>query len=309
MKYEEIRVKCYDNFYLNAFIYGDYRKNFKGVVQISHGKGEHSQNYEGIIERLLKENYIVCIHDHRGHGRYNKGKEIFSINTKDNNFYLMVRDLKSINSFLRWKFKSDIYLIGHSMGGYLSLKYAEVYGDSINGLILSGIGKDNKFNLNMPVVITKFISSFVDASKPNKFVSNALFRKLNSKFKEDGVIKNRYDFTTKNKNIIKRYDEDELRIKEYTLKFYHDLFCGIRSTLSHKSLRNIPKDLKIMILAGEFDPVCSFRKGVENLNNSFLKYGIDSSFKIYENMRHEIFVEDLNVRVFDDVVEFLNNLY
>lgn len=306
---EEIRVKCYDDFYLDVSVYGDYRKNFKGVVQISHGKGEHSGNYTKLIEKLLKEGYIVCIHDHRGHGKYNKGNDIFNVNTEDNNFSLMVKDLKTINSFIRWKFKgSSVYLIGHSMGAYLSLKYSEVYGDSIDGLILSGIGKGSNFNLNMPVAVTKFICSFKDASKPSKFVSESVFKKLNDKFKEDGVIKDRYSFTTSNQDVIDRYNRDDLRIKEYTLKFYHDLFCGIRNTLRDKSLKGIPKNLKIMIVAGSLDPVCSFEKGVKKLNEILLKNGISCFYKIYENMRHEVFVENNNEEVFNDILEFLKNI-
>lgn len=221
----------------------------------------------------------------------------------------MVKDLKVINSFIRWKFKDKkVFLIGHSMGAYLSLKYSEVYGDTIDGLILSGIGRDNKLNLTLPVIITKSICGFRDVNKPNKFVSNNLFRVLNKNFKEDRIIDNKYAFTTSDKSVLKRYSEDELRIKEYTLKFYHDLFCGIRHTLREDSIKKIPKTLEVMIIAGSLDPVCSFKRGVKKLNKSLVKNGVSSHYKIYENMRHEIFVESNKYMVFNDVLEFLRKL-
>ena len=308
MKKEEIKVRCYDDFYLNAYIFGNYEENFKGIVQIAHGKGEHSGNYGNIIKRLLENSYIVVIHDHRGHGKYNKGKEFFESNTKDNNFEVMVKDLRAINYSIRQKFPDKkVFLLGHSMGGYLSLKYAEVYGDTIDGLVLSGIGRDNKINLFLPVLVTKFICGFSDANKPNKFVSKNFFRVLNRKFKNDKV-KHDYAFTTSDKIVLDRYNSDDLRIKQYTLKFYHDLFNGLYSSLDSKSISKIPKNLKIFIVAGEDDPVSSFERGVSNLNSIFINNKIDSRYKIYKNMRHEVFVEKDRDKVIYDVLEFLKSL-
>ena len=306
MQKEEIKVRCYDHFYLSAYIFGDYTKGFKGIVQVSHGMVEHSGNYSNLIKRFLENSYIVVIHDHRGHGRYNEGNEFFISNTDDNNFEVMVKDIRAVNSFIRGKFpKSKVFLLGHSMGGYLSLKYSEVYGDTIDGLILSGIGIDRKLNLVMPVIITKFICGFSDASKPNKFINKSFFKIINRKFKGE---KNDYAFTTSDEKVLNRYDSDNLRIKQYTLKFYHDLFNGIESSLSGKSIKRIPKNLKVMMVAGENDSVCSFERGIKNLNKALLNNKIDSCYKIYENTRHEIFVENNRDRVIDDILKFLENL-
>ena len=44
------------------------------------------------------------------------------------------------------------------------------------------------------------------------------------------------------------------------------------------------------------------------LNKSLVKNGVSSHYKIYENMRHEIFVESNKYTVFNDVLEFLRKL-
>lgn len=294
---------------MNAYIYGDYKKDFKGVVQIVHGKSQHSPNYENMIEFLIKNSYVVVINDHRGHGKYNEGKEFFSYVSSDNYFAMMIKDLKTINTFIRDKFPTKkVFLVGHSMGGYLSLKYSEVYGDSIDGLVLSGIGKDYKIKLNSQVLIARFIFGFNDVNKPNKFVNNIFYKVLNRKFKQDKNLESKYAFTTSNEEILKKYLQDDLRIKEYTLKFYHDLFDGIRHSLKFESLNKINKNLKILMVAGELDPVCSFEKGVRRLAKSLSKCGVDCDFKIYENMRHEVFVENENEKVLDDVLNFIEQI-
>ncbi|EIA26841.1 hypothetical protein SFB4_227G0, partial [Candidatus Arthromitus sp. SFB-4] len=56
---------------------------------------------------MVNNSYIVVIHDHRGHGKYNEGKEYFTSNVEENIFSVMVKDLKAINSFIKCKFKDE----------------------------------------------------------------------------------------------------------------------------------------------------------------------------------------------------------
>lgn len=224
---------------------------------------------------------------------------------KDNNFSVMIKDLKVINAFIRWKFRDKkVFLLGHSMGAYVSLKYSEVYGDSIDGLIISGIGKGNNLNIYGPYVTSKLMCGFLDASKPSKFISGSFYRVLNRSFKNDENFDN-LSFTTSNEEVINNYNNDDLRIKTYTLKFYHDLFDGIKSALSSESLDRIPKTLKILHLTGALDPVCSFTRGSKKLYKELIKRGLDVKNVIYEDTRHEVFVEDKKYDAFNEVLEFI----
>ena len=40
---------------------------FKGIVQISHGIGEHAGRYKSIAKKLCKQGYEVYANDHRNH--------------------------------------------------------------------------------------------------------------------------------------------------------------------------------------------------------------------------------------------------
>src|ERR1019366_1214952 len=46
-----------------------------GVVQISHGMGEHSLRYADLAEFLNQAGFDVYANDHRGHGRTAKSKD------------------------------------------------------------------------------------------------------------------------------------------------------------------------------------------------------------------------------------------
>ena len=61
----------YDNLALSCAEYtaeGVTQTTAKGVVQIVHGMCEYKERYEGFIDYLTQNGYIVFAHDHRGHG-------------------------------------------------------------------------------------------------------------------------------------------------------------------------------------------------------------------------------------------------
>ena len=64
----------------------------------------------------------------------------------------------------------------------------------------------------------------------------------------------------------------------------------------------MPKDLSVLFVAGEDDPVGDFGKGVKKAADSMKKAGVtDISLKLYEKDRHEILKETDRETVFQDI--------
>ena len=109
----------------------------RGVVVISHGAGEHSGRYLHVADRLTREGYAVYALDHRGHG-HSAGPRAL-IDRMDN----AVADLDWLVLHARNEHgaqaRSEIplFLLGHSMGGTISLCYAMRHQDRLDGLALS----------------------------------------------------------------------------------------------------------------------------------------------------------------------------
>jgi alpha-beta hydrolase superfamily lysophospholipase len=104
----------------------------RGVVVIAHGAGEHSGRYLHVADRLTREGYAVYALDHRGHGRSDGPRAL--IDRMDN----AVEDLDTL--VLRARGEHDalpIFLLGHSMGGTVSLCYAMAHQDRLDALALS----------------------------------------------------------------------------------------------------------------------------------------------------------------------------
>jgi acylglycerol lipase len=105
----------------------------RAVVVISHGAGEHSGRYERPARQLAELGYPVYALDHRGHGR-SEGRRAL-VDRLDN----AAADLDLLIDLARRE-QPDVplFLLGHSLGGTIALRYALRHQDKLDGLILSG---------------------------------------------------------------------------------------------------------------------------------------------------------------------------
>lgn len=109
----------------------------RGVVVIAHGAGEHSGRYPHVAERLVRESYAVYALDHRGHGRSTGPRAL--LDRMEN----LVADLDTLvlqassEQGARAGSGVPVFLLGHSMGGTVSLCYALRHQDRLDALVLS----------------------------------------------------------------------------------------------------------------------------------------------------------------------------
>ena len=104
----------------------------RAVIVIAHGFGEHSGRYGHVAARLVDEGYAVHALDHRGHGQSEGPRAV--IDRTDN----AVADLDQF--LVRASSEhapAATFLLGHSMGGMISVRYALAHQDRLAGLMLS----------------------------------------------------------------------------------------------------------------------------------------------------------------------------
>jgi alpha-beta hydrolase superfamily lysophospholipase len=105
----------------------------QAVVVIAHGAGEHSGRYGHVAARLVHEGYATYALDHRGHGRSEGSRALLG------RMRSAVSDLDSLVTIAAQAHPgTDVFLLGHSMGGTIALRYAIDHQDRLRGLILSG---------------------------------------------------------------------------------------------------------------------------------------------------------------------------
>jgi alpha-beta hydrolase superfamily lysophospholipase len=104
----------------------------KGVVTIAHGYGEHIGRYQHVAERLNAAGYAVYGLDHHGHGRSagKRGKVALRAAVEDLN--------QLIGTVARVQHpEAPQFLLGHSMGGAIALRYAMAHQQRLTGLAIS----------------------------------------------------------------------------------------------------------------------------------------------------------------------------
>jgi len=105
----------------------------RAVVVIAHGASEHSDRYSHVAERLIADGYATYAIEHRGHGRSEGPRAL--IDRLDN----AVADLDQLVVLAADRHPGqEVFLLGHSMGGAIAVRYAVLHGDRLSGLILSG---------------------------------------------------------------------------------------------------------------------------------------------------------------------------
>lgn len=102
----------------------------KSVVFV-HGTGENMQRYKEIARYFFINGFNVFLYDQRGHGysgRFTDNK----VKIHTDGFHRQVEDLSfMVNLAVEGVKDNEVYIVGHSMGGLISLRYLELFPDTI----------------------------------------------------------------------------------------------------------------------------------------------------------------------------------
>ncbi|WP_445721405.1 alpha/beta fold hydrolase [Flavobacterium sp.] len=95
------------------------------AVILLHGFLENSTMWEALLPELSKKNRVICI-DLLGHGKSDSLSYIHTMEDMADAVHHILHELK-----LR-----KVVLVGHSMGGYVALAFAELFPEMMKGLVL-----------------------------------------------------------------------------------------------------------------------------------------------------------------------------
>ena len=285
----------------------DEDKNIVGVIQLVHGSCEHSKRYMDFASFLADNGYMVYSSDLRGHGFSVERKEDLGYFAENNGWSMLVQDIYELTKFIRKQQEGlKLIMLGHSMGSFLARHYAVVHGLEIDGLIATGTAHNPKMLLRLG----KFLA-IRDIKKNGLRNRSSLLNKMSydsfsNQFKP---IRTKQDWLTRDTAIVDKYIEDELCGYVFTSSAFRDMFGGLLFITDRKNIAKTPKDLPLLLLSGNRDPVGSNGKMVEKAYGEYKKAGlINIQMKLYEGMRHEILNEIGKEQVYEDILAWINNI-
>ncbi|MBN2396749.1 MAG: lysophospholipase [Deltaproteobacteria bacterium] len=261
-----------------SIFYRTYRaEGEKARMVIAHGLGEHSGRYDNVVGRLLPRGISIWAPDHRGHGQSDGPRGHVS------SFYQYVDDLHTLVALSRENLPEGVkvFLLGHSLGGLIALRFAARFPEVIDRLIVSSpaLGMPEE-----PSSVKAFVVRMLSALRPTLSLANGL-----------DVSKISHD-----EEVVRAYLDDPLVHERITARWFTEFVSAMEA--ANRSAPEIKLPF-LMQLAGDdhltsVDAAKQFFEAVPSA---------DKTLHVYEGLYHEIYNENSRHReqVLDDLDTWL----
>lgn len=249
-------------------------KTARGIVQISHGQGDHSQRYSALADEFARLGFVVYADDHRGHGetwrqQWNGDEAKFG--------HLGPRGvdgaIDAINELTRIARAENpglpLIFIGHSMGslfGQIALDAGTLDADLV---VWSGTALRTPFTMNAG--------------------------NLNAKFAHLGDTG--HEWLNRDPAAHHTFRDDPLTFRANAMAQF-----GIGGALKLIGVpKRVRRDIPLLIIQGGEDSLGN-EKSVASLAARYVAAGYtDVELIVYAGARHEIFFETNRAEVWRDV--------
>lgn len=244
-----------------------YSKNSSVCVILVHGMGEHKGRYKDFLEKIHGANISIVALDIRGHGE--SGGERGYID----DFNDFVADLGDVIFYVKNKYPHlKIALMGHSLGGLIATRYAEMK-DDVDFPILS-----NPL-VKYPVLTTIF------RVIPYKLFGNTKIKKFKSESPE----------------MLKYSYSGPLACNYFSLKLLGCIFT-IGAPLTYENLEKVR--MSVLLSCGEVDPILNPKR----LDTVESRLGSkDKILKTYSGVRHRLLQSTRRNEVVEYIINWLRN--
>lgn len=280
--------------------------NPRAVVQIVHGVAEHIERYACFARFLAGNGYYVAGCDILGHGKSVSSPDDIGYFAENDGWLVNVEDIHALRLAVQDKYQSlPYFILGHSMGSFLTRTYITKYADGLAGVLISGTGYNPEAVLTVGRLIAASVIKMNGKRAKSELIRRLCFGSYNNKIKNPP---NENAWLSRDKAVSEAYNADPLCGFLPSVALYYEMFRGISYIQKNENIRKIPIDLPVLFFSGTADPVGAYSKGVIKVYESYKKAGVtDVSIKLYDGGRHEMLNETNKGEVYSDVLGWLDN--
>ncbi len=248
--------------------------NARGEVLIAHGFGEHSGRYGALTDHLTSHNYSVTAYDHRGHGLSDGlPGHVESFDEYDDDLDKLIAAVRARNQ------SRPLFLIGHSMGGLIALRYLARKSGALAGAVISA----PLIEIAVPVPAHKLMIARVGAWIAPRF-------RFNNEINPAHL--------SRDPEVGRAYAADPLVNRKVSTKWFAEATRAMEEVARWAPQIKTP----ILVMHGTEDRLASAdatKRLFENIGSS------DKELEIYSGFYHELFNEPEKQQVFERVTEWL----
>lgn len=276
----------------------------KGVVLISHGMMEHAGRYADFATALCEAGYLVYANDLRGHGLTVPTEEDLGLPGPDA-LDGMVRDMHQLRGIIEARHPgTPVFFFGHSLGSLLVQSYMSRFGDGLRGVVLCGTtGKAGPIVL-LGILLARIQMALFGRDWRSQMLHRLTFSGYNKRFQP---CRTPYDWLSRDTESIDKYVKDPRCGFVLSTEFFYDFARFLRRLHQRSTVRAIPADLPVFIVAGANDPVGQYGRGIDRLLRQYAEVGIhEVTHHIYPNGRHELLNDFGSTEVTKDIIAWLD---
>lgn len=277
----------------------------RAVVQIAHGIAEHINRYDDFMSFLAEHGFVAVGNDHLGHGQTITSEAERGFFAEENGWDRVVEDMDRLREQMRKEYPDLPYIFfGHSMGSFLTRTYLIRYPERYDAAIISGTGHQGKALVLGGLAVANFLVKSKGARANGQVLNDMAFGSYCKKIENPRTP---FDWLSRDPKSVDKYIADPNCGFVAKLGLYRDMLTGVKFITSQANIDSMSKDQPIYFMSGDADPVGDYGKGVEAAYNAFCKAGLkDVTIRLYPDGRHEMLNEVNKAKVYQDILNWLN---
>ena len=286
----------------------------KAVLQIEHGASEHAGRYARLAAFLNPHGYAVYADDHRAHGRTAGDLERFGL-APEGSWDRILQDTRELTEHLAATHPGvPLVLLGHSMGSFIAQGYLQRFGNEMrsSGLIAAVLtGTAGSPSPQSEGLRERIEAAVAEEGRDVPSMTFAmLFADFNDPFTDTAPESGPtgFEWLSRDPEEVQRYVDDPWCGLPLSNGFVADLAVGMEEMWEEGAEERLPKDVPVLIMAGDKDPVGESGENVRGLTQRYRAAGIDTTEILYEGARHEIFNETNRDQVHQDLLAWLDGV-
>lgn len=194
----------------------------RGIIVIIHGLAEHSGRYRETAEFFASRGWAAYACDLRAHGLSPDPPKAGRVHV--DRFEDYFRDVDALSGLAREKHGDlPLYLLGHSMGGLISIRYALAKPGGLAGAIISSpaLGTHPEFK---PPLLLKLMVSILSRLAPRLLVDSDLDTQAISR----------------DPDVVKAYIDDPLVSQKVSARWYGEIMKSMKKAHREAASLKIP---------------------------------------------------------------------
>ena len=275
----------------------------KAVLQIVHGMTEYVDRYDRFARVLAENGFLVTGNDHLGHGKSVTDEKKLGYFADSEGNCKVLSDIHKLHELTAAAYPDKPYfMLGHSMGSFLCRQYIAEHGNTLTGAIVMGTGMQPGAMTAFGKVLCRAIAGAKGWDYRSALVNNIATGSYNKRFEGNTGR----EWLSTDAAHVAKYADDPLCTYMFTVNGYYNMFDSIYKLSKTDYVERMPKDLPVLFVSGEDDPVGDYGKAVRQVYESFRKLGMkDVEMILYPGDRHEILSEKDKETVDGDILSWL----